>query len=217
MTVIIDGKEFALKDTNIARRSNNAQGFILQPVKGVFIDDETLFTTETKEVLVYGAPVRLFSESHGWIEPQRYMNALRKMVEGEILREAFEKAKRELPKVSNTLQSVLEIKPCLGKKVLAMSNGGYGDCKPIESFVCIELKKNALSLNIVKGEELATRRTQEAVAFVYAKTVQKKKGLSPEAKREYDDAVKEYSEGINIDNLEEIVLFLEELYQDLKA
>lgn len=98
-----------------------------------------------------------------------------------------------------------------------MSNGGYGDCKPIESFVCIELKKNALSLNIVKGEELATRRTQEAVAFVYAKTVQKKKGLSPEAKREYDDAVKEYSEGINIDNLEEIVLFLEELYQDLKA
>ena len=216
-TVSIDGKEFALEHTNIAKRSNTLDGFTLQDVVGIFVDDETLFTTATKEVLINRAPVRLFSASHTWIEPQRYMSSLRKLVESEIVKEGVSRLKRTLPKISNTLQSVLDVMPYLGKQQIAKSNGGYGDCEPIWSFVGITLKKNILSLEIFRDEEVATRKTQEAVEFIYGKTVQKKKGLSSEAKREYDEEVRELLKGLNINNLEERTAYLEELYNVLKA
>ena len=217
MTVSIDGKEFALEHTNIARRSNTLEGFTLQPVVGVFVDDETLFTTATKEVRVNGAPVRLFSASYKWVEPQKYMSSLRKLVESEIVKEGVDKQKRSLPKISTTLQSVLDVMPYLGKQQIAMSNGGYGDCEPIWSFVGITLKKNVLNLEIFRDEEVATRKTQEAVEFIYGRAVQKKKGLSPEAKQEYDSEVRELLKGLDINNLEERTAYLEELYNDLKA
>ncbi len=217
MTVSIDGKEFVLKHTNIARRSNTLEGFTLQPVEGVFVDDETLFTTKTKEVRVNGAPVRLFSASHEWIKPQKYMSSLRKLVESEIVKEGVNKQKSSLPKISNTLQSVLGVMPYLGEQKIAMSNGGYGDCEPIWCFVGIALKKNILSLEIFRDEDVATRRTQESVEFIYGRAMQKKKGLSPEAKQEYNSEVRELLKGLNINNLEERTTYLEEFYNVLKA
>lgn len=217
MTVEIDGKEFALENVNIAERSNTVEGFTLIPVVGVIIDDKTLFTTETKEVLVYGAPVRLFSASHTEIEPQRYMSTLRKLVESEILKEGAASLRKKLPEISSTLPSVLEVRPWLGRKQITLSNGGYGDCEPIWTFVGIILKKNILSLEIFRDEDVAARKTQEAVEFIYGRAMKKKKGLSPEARQEYDSEVREQLKGLNIDNLKERTEYLEEYYNDLKA
>lgn len=217
MTVSIDGKKFELVNTNIVKRSNTLEGFTIQPVVGVFVDDETLFTTAIKEVLINRVPVRLFSASCMWIEPQRYMSSLRKLVESEIIKEGVAKLKRTLPKISNTLQSVLDAMQYLGKQQIANSNGGYGDCEPIWNFVGITLKKNILSLEIFRDEDVATRKTQEAVEFIYGKAVQKKKGLSPEAKQEYDEEVRELLKGLDINTLEERTAYLEELYNALKA
>lgn len=214
--VLIDGKEFPLEQTNIAKRSNTLNGFTLVPVIGVFLDDETIFTTTTtNEVCINGAPVRLFSKSHPEIESQRYMRSLRSSLESEILKEEVAKHKRMLPEIANTLQSVLKVIPYLGKQQIAMSNGGYGDCKPIYSFVGISLKKNNLYLEIFKEEDVATRKTQDAVNWVYARTVKRKKGLSPEAKQEYDSEVSELLKGLDINNLEERTIYLEELYKEL--
>lgn len=218
MEIFVDGKGFELEYVNIPERSNTPEGFFLREVAGIFIDDETLFTTKTNEVLVNGAPVRLFYAGDHCIPPQRYMKDLRKSVEREQLKRAAENYKRMLPQISNTLQSVLEAKQHLGKKQIATTNGGYGDCEPVWSFVCMVLKKNGtLSLDIMKDEEAATRQTQKAVEHVYYKSMQNKKGLSPEAKQEYDKEVENLREGLNIENLEERTSYLAELYDELKA
>lgn len=220
-TVYIDGKEFEVKEVYSA--PINGRG--LCGTCGIFIDDETLFTTKVEEVRINGAPVRLFygGENGCCIMPKRYMKDLRRSVESDKLETASIQLRNALPKVSGTLESILEVIPHLGKHQLAMSNCGYGDSTPIFCSVGIVLKKdNQLVLDLFRDEDAATRKTQEAVEFVYGKTMQSKirkgvKKLSPEARQEFEKEVRELAKELSINNLEERASYLEELYNVLIA
>jgi len=218
-TVHIDGKEFEVEEVYSAPISG--RGFC--GTCGVFIDEETLFTTKTEEVLFNGAPLRLFygGENGCCILPQRYMKDLRRKVESDKLETAAIQMRKTFPKISNTLQSFLEAIPHLGKQQLAMSNGGYGNSEPIFCFVGIVLKKdNSLIMEVFRDEGVAARRTQEAVKFFYDKTMQSKikkgeKKLSPEAKQEFKQEAMELAKGLEVSNFEERAAYLEELYDAL--
>lgn len=212
--IYIDGKKF-----KVYRSPRSSVGLVIE------IDAETLFTTETNEVFIYGFPVQFcYDGENGWcIPPQRYMKDLRRKVESNKLETAVIQLRKTFPKISNTSQSFLEAIPHLGKQQLGMSNGGYGNSEPIFCFVGIVLKKdNNLIMEVFRDEDTAVRKTQEAMEFIYDKTMQSKirkgeKKLSPEAKQEFKQEAMELAKGLEVSNFEERVSYLEELYDALIA
>lgn len=220
--VYIDGKKFEVQQIHICPVV--PRGYC-GTWYGILIDDKTLFTTKVEEVHIDGNPVKLFygGENGCSIMYQRYMSNLRRSVESDKLETASIQMRNALPKISGTLESILEAIPHLGKHQLAMSNCGYGDSTPIFCFVGIILKKdNQLVLDVFRDEDTAARKTQEVVDFIYSKTMQSKikkgaKKLSPKAKQEFEKEVRELAKELSINNLEERVSYLEELYNALIA
>lgn len=157
------------------------------------------------------------------VSPEWYMEKLWRCVESYKLSVAEVELLKTFPEISNTLQSVLDAIPYLGEHQLAMSNGGYGDSKPIYAYVGIVLKKdNSLAMKAFREEETAIRKTQEAVEFIYSNTMNSKikkgaKKLSPEDKQDFEQEVEEFRKGLDSKNFAERVSYLEELYKDLIA
>lgn len=164
------------------------------------------------------------------------MADLRNKVERARVKEAWDAAKRYLPKLESfDIASTLKCIPYMGKQEIIIGNGGYGE--PIYGFGCITLQKNnSLKLELIEDEEKAVENTKEAIEFLYGKHInenysEKKfkfikgvKGLSKKeqkVKEEFDSYVRELSEGLEISNIEERISDLEELYnvliEDLKV
>ena len=213
--VMIDGKNF-----EVAYRLQHP--FIV-------VDDETLYHTEVKNVFLDdGTKVQI--ACNGNLRRDFSMLSLRNAVENTRVKEAWDRAKRHLPELNGCKLSVmLEGKQFLGKKEITRGNGGYGN--PIYGFVCLALQKNkTLQLELCEEEEQAEEKTKEAVEFLYGKVIcenysDKKfkfkkgvKGLSPKeerVKREFDSEVRELLVGLDINNIEERLEYLEELYEEM--
>ena len=131
----------------------------------------------------------------------------------------------------NTIDDVLKNESKLGKVILTMDKGGYGDT-PILSYGSIALRKNTVSFKLVDDEELANSNTLEALQYLFIKEVEKKYGENKfshlpgkkkkvltdserEVKKDFDSLVREVLLNLTVENTAENLEFLEEYYQDV--
>lgn len=217
-TVEIDGKTFEVdygwRETSIT------------------VDKYTLYHSDAKRVaLDNGTQVTLKYYGDSWhSQTGNSMADLRNKVERARVKEAWDRAKRNLPELESfDIFSVLKCIPCIGKQKITIGNGGYGE--EIYGFGCITMQKNnSLKLELIEDEEKAAENTKEAIQFLYGKHIKENysekkfkflkgvKGLSKKeqkVKEEFDSEVREMLVGLDISNIEERISYLEELYNDL--
>lgn len=203
----------------------------------ITVDKYTLYHSDVKRVaLDDGTQVTLHYYGDSWhSQTGNSMADLRNKVERARVKEAWDRAKRNLPELEAfDISSVLKCIPCIGKQEITIGNGGYGE--PIYGFGCLSLQKNnSLKLELIEDEEKAAEKTKEAIEFLYGKHIKESypekkfkflkgaKGLSKKeqkVKEEFDSEVRELLEGLDISNIEERTSYLEELYnvmiEDLK-
>lgn len=223
-TIEIDGKAF---EVNYGWRETS-----------ITVDKYTLYHSNAKRIVLDdGTQVTLHYYVDFWhSQTGNSMADLRNKVERARVKEAWDAAKRYLPKLESfDIASTLKCIPYMGKQEITIGNGGYGE--PIYGFGCITLQKNnSLKLELIEDEEKAVENTKEAIEFLYGKHInenysEKKfkfikgvKGLSKKeqkVKEEFDSYVRELLEGLEISNIEERISDLEELYnvliEDLKV
>lgn len=214
-TVTIDGKVFSVS-------------YDWREKASIVIDEETLYNTDVKSVkLDNGAQVEIYyNEQTTWsTKKSNNMVELRNMVENERIRNAWKEKRNDLPALKSTIKSALQHSANIGKQEVTCGNGGYGE--PIYGFGCLALEKNSLHLELLEDENAAREKTQEAIEFLYGKFIKENfsekrfkfkkgvKGLSPKeqkVKSEFDSEVHELLNGLDIDNIEERVSYLQELY-----
>lgn len=203
----------------------------------ITVDKYTLYHSDTKRItLDDGTQVTLKYYGDSWHgQNGNTMADLRNKVERARVKEAWDRAKRNLPELESfDISSVLKCIPTIGKQEITIGNGGYGE--PIYGFGCITLQKNnSLKLELIEDEEKSAENTKEAIKFLYGKHIKENypekkfkflkgvKGLSKKeqkVKEEFDSEVRELLEGLDISNIEERISYLEELYnvliEDLK-
>lgn len=203
----------------------------------ITVDKYTLYHSDTKRItLDDGTQVTLKYYGDSWHgQNGNTMADLRNKVERARVKEAWDRAKRNLPELESfDISSVLKCIPTIGKQEITIGNGGYGE--PIYGFGCITLQKNnSLKLELIEDEEKSAENTKEAIEFLYGKHIKENypekkfkflkgvKGLSKKeqkVKEEFDSYVRELLEGLDITNIEERISDLEELYnvmiEDLK-
>lgn len=203
----------------------------------ITVDKYTLYHSDTKRItLDDGTQVTLKYYGDSWHgQNGNTMADLRNKVERARVKEAWDRAKRNLPELESfDISSVLKCIPTIGKQEITIGNGGYGE--PIYGFGCITLQKNnSLKLELIEDEEKSAENTKEAIKFLYGKHIKENypekkfkflkgvKGLSKKeqkVKGEFDSEVRELLEGLDISNIEERISYLEELYnvliEDLK-
>lgn len=203
----------------------------------ITVDKYTLYHSDTKRITLDDATqvtLKYYGDSwHG--QNGNTMADLRNKVERARVKEAWDRAKRNLPELESfDISSVLKCIPTIGKQEITIGNGGYGE--PIYGFGCITLQKNnSLKLELIEDEEKSAENTKEAIKFLYGKHIKENypekkfkflkgvKGLSKKeqkVKEEFDSEVRELLEGLDISNIEERISYLEELYnvliEDLK-
>lgn len=218
--IIIDGKKFEVN-----------YGWSFDNRVTVYIDNETLFTTEVKEVyLDSGEKVWFYSDITGRKETN--LVALKNAVEANRIRRLREFKKHEYESLKvNTINDIVTNVDKLGKIRLTMNNGGYGDT-PILIYGCILLKKNTVKFSIVDDEEFSNSNTLEALQYLFIKEVEKRYGQNmfshqtgkkkkvlteseKEIKKDFDSLVREVLLSLTVENAIENLEFLEEYYQDL--
>lgn len=222
-TVFIDGKEFEVS-------------YDWREDAFIDIDKHTLFNTDVRNVsLDNGKKVEICYSVAPWVtRKNKNILSLRNTVEKELIKEAWEEKRNNLPKVkSGTIKSAMEVMQYIGKQEVTCGNGGYGE--PMYGFGCLMLVKNSLHLELLEDEEKAEELTQEAIEFLYGKFIRENfsekrfkfrkgiKGLSKKeqkVKDEFDSEVHEQLHGLEISNIEERTEYLKELYdvviEDLK-
>lgn len=204
----------------------------------ITIDTYTLYHSDTKRIaLDDGTQVTLYYYGDSWhAQSGKTMADLRNKVERARVKEAWDRAKRNLPELESfDISSALKCIPCIGKQEITIGNGGYGE--PIYGFGCLSLQKNnSLKLELIEDEEKAAEKTKEAIEFLYGKHIKENypekkfkflkgvKGLSKKeqkVKEEFDSEVRQLLEGLDVSNIEERISYLEELYnvliEDLKV
>lgn len=216
--VVIDGKQF-----RINRDYWDGDYYVL-------LDDETLFTTNVKEVFLdSGKRVRF--KSHEL--PKRVETnivALRNAVEVSRIARIKSSKKYEYENVKiNTIYDFIENADKVGKVQLTMCNGGFGN-EPIFAYGYIALKKKTVTLEIGEDEEVANSDTLEALQYLFYKEIEKKYGESKfshqtgkkiltesemEAKKDFDSLVREVLVSLTTENVLENLEFLEEYYQEI--
>ena len=198
----------------------------------VYIDNETLFTTNVKEVILdSGEKVHFCSET---LIGRKETNivALKNAVEMNRLNRIRERKRQEYEALRiNSLEDVITNASRIGKVELTMNNGGYGEV-PIFAYGYIALKKNTVTFKLGDDEEIAKSNTLEALQYLFFKEIEKRYGESKfshqegkkkkiltksemEAKKDFDSLVREALLSLTIENALDNLEFLEEYYQEL--
>ena len=218
--IVIDGKQFQVHYSFFDKGGR------------VYIDNETLFTTKVKEVLLdSGEKVHFCSETLiGRSETN--IVALKNAVEMSRLNRVRERKRQEYESLRiHSLDDVIANACKIGKIELTMNNGGYGNI-PVLAYGYIALKKNTVTFKLGDDEEIANSNTIEALQYLFFKEIQKKYGENKfshqtgkkkkvltesemEAKKDFDSLVREVMLSLTIDNISENLEFLEEYYQEV--
>ena len=198
----------------------------------VCLDDRTLFTTGIKEAFLDSGEKVYFYSHRIYGRRETNIIALRNAVENSRLNQIREGKKSEYEHVKvNTLSDAIANKQKIGKVLLTMSNGGYGDTQ-IYVYGCLLLKKNSVMLKIVDDEEIARSNTLEALQYLFYKEIEKRFGDSKfshqkgkkkkvltesemNAKLDFYSLVREMMLDLTLENAMENLEFLEEYYQEL--
>ena len=218
-TITIDGKAFKVS-------------YDWREKASIVVDEYTLYHTNLKTVkLDNGEQVELhYSAPSSWkTKNSTNMVVLRNIIENERVKNVWKEKRNNLPALkSTTIKSALELSSYIGKQEITCGNGGYGE--PIYGFGCFVLEKNSLYLELLEDEDTARQNTKEAIEFLYGKFIRENfsdkrfkfkkgiKGLSPKeqkVKSEFDTEVHELLNGLDINNIEERISYLQELYQVL--
>lgn len=199
----------------------------------VTLDEETLFSTEEKEVFLdNGKKVMVhFNDFVRSISAQENIVALRNIVTDRMLNRARETKKSEYSRIQVcNLNDVL--KNCEKIGAVTLVNGYKGE--PLYGYGCISLKKQTVSFELSNDEEKANEKTKEALQFLFQKHVdknypvgrfsaqkgKKKKVLTPEESKmrsEFNSLVRELLLDLNIENAKDSLEFLEEYFLDITA
>ena len=217
--IVIDGKQFKVYYSLFGKVE-------------VYIDNETLFTTNVKEVsLDTGEKVHFCSEALTG-RSETNMVALKNAVEMNRLNRIRERKRQEYESLEiHNLDDIIANACKIGRIELAMNNGGYGNI-PVLAYGYLALKKNAVTIKLGDDEEIANSNTLEALQYLFFKEIQKKYGESKfshqagkkkkvltesemEAKKDFDSLVREVMLSLTVDNISENLEFLEEYYQEL--
>lgn len=198
----------------------------------VYIDNETLFTTNIKELYLDSGEKVHFCSDPLIRRKETNIVALKNAVEMKRLNRIRERKRQEYEALKiNSINDVIKNSSRIGKVELTMNNGGYGD-EPIYSYGCIALRKNMVTFKLVDDEKIANSNTLEALQYLFFKEIEKKYGESKfshqkgkkkkilteserEAKKEFDSLVRELLLNLTIENALENLEFLEEYYQEL--
>lgn len=218
--VVIDGRQFTVHYGYLSK------GGV------VYIDNETLFTTNVKEVTLDSGEKVHFCAETLFGRKETNIVSLRNAVEMNRLNRIRERKRHEYEELrANSLTDVIQNVSKIGKIELAMNNGGYGNV-PIFAYGYIALKKNTVIFKIGDDEEIAKSNTQEALQYLFFKEIEKRYGESKfshqigskkktltksemEVKKDFDSLVREVLLGLTIENVLENLEFLEEYYQDI--
>lgn len=219
-TVVIDGKEYEVSYYN---------DYGCYAV--VVIDNETLFSTNTEEVVLDSGKEVVFESLE---EPRAGRSANLRRLRGYVMdarkrRLIQEKYSEYASLRANTLQRVMENADRLGKVELIKD-----DTEELVAYACLELKYDKVIFSLVDDEERANASTLESLKYLFMKVIEEKyceskfshiKGkkrriLTDEerkAKEDFDSLVGEMLLNLTIDNVTDNMEFLEEFYQDLMA
>lgn len=218
--IVIDGKQFEVSY------------HFWENEPHVYLDDETLFTTEVKQVFLDSGARVYFRSERLWDRKEMSIPALRNAVEMHLIIGIREDTKRRYDgvKISN-IYDALQNAEKIGEIMLAMNNGGYGDM-PILAYGYLSLKKNAVTLKLGNDEEVAKSNTLEALQYLFLKEIEKKYGENKfshqggkkkkvltdsekEEKKDFDSLVRELAHDLTFENVTDNLEFLEDYYQDL--
>ena len=219
--LIIDGRKFEIHN-----------GFSCNYQPTVYIDNETLFTTNKNEMYTDEGE-KVWFRSHYFLDrKETSLLSLRNAAEAKRLRGLNETKKREYASVQVcNLDDVINHTALLGKIRLTMNNGGYGDT-PIYVYGCIRLEKKTVKFTIVNDEELAEEYTLEALQKLFMDEVEKKYGpnkfshkggkkkkVLTEAEKivkdDFDAFVRDVLLDVTIDTIQDSRKMLEDYYEEL--
>ena len=218
--ILIDGKKFEVDYCVWSDRKPT-----------VHIDNETLYTTNVKEMYLDSGE-RVWFYSYTLSRKETNLVSLRNAAESKRIKRLIDFKKRSYSmKTVCTLDQVIDNADLLGEIQLTMSNGGYGDT-PVYVYGCIRLDKKTVQMTILEDKELAEANTLEAIQKLFMDEVSKKYGpnkfshqggkkkktLTDEEKRlkaDFDSFVREVLRDVTIDTIQESRDMLEEYYQEL--
>lgn len=227
-----ESQEFRQQTVNIGEKSFSVS-YSWDKKARVYIDRETLFSTNEKEILLKDGSKVYVSCGLSRRESTN-LEELRNALQYEEIREGMERAKRQYAKLrATTLRDAVGQKARLGKVKLTMDKGGYGE-NPIYAYACLSLNKNTVTFEVTSDEETANSKTKEALQNLFMKEVAKKYGESKFShqqgkkkkvltdsekamKEDFDSLVRECLRELDCDNALENMDFLEEYYQELMA
>lgn len=218
--VVIDGRQFAVHHSLWDKKAV------------VYLDNETIFTTNVKEMILDSGEKVLFCAETLSGRKETNIVALKNVVEMNRFNRIREKKRQEYEKLRiNSIDDVIANASRIGKVELTMNNGGYGNV-PILAYGYIALKKNTVIFKLGDDEEIAKTNTLEALQYLFFKEIEKRYGESKfshqggkkkkvltksemEAKKDFDSLVREALPSLTIENALENLEFLEEYYQEL--
>ena len=220
--IVIDGKQFDVHHNIFDRRAT------------VYLDMETLYTTEEKEIFLDSGEKVYFAAPLSMGRVDTNIVALRNAVEMRRIAQLREKLKNKCEYIKiSSLKDVMKNVDTLGMVELTTDNGGFGNT-PIYVYVDLALKKNTVALKIVNDKDMADSDTLESLQHLFLKEMKKrysenrfshesskkKKKLTEaelELKRDFDSLVREVLSSLSIESLRETLDFLEEYYSELMS
>lgn len=218
--VMIDGKQFEVEYNSWEKRGI------------VYLDSETLFTTNVKELKLDSGEKVHFALTSLYGRRETNIVALKNAVEMNRIKRLREGMRKEYDVLKvNTITDAIANASRIGKVELTMNNGGYGDT-PIFVYGYIELKKNKVTFRIGDDENFAKSNTLEALQYLFMKEIEKRYGENKfshqkgkkkqilteserEVKEDFYSFVREVLANLTIENALENLEFFEEYYQEV--
>ena len=218
--VMIDGKQFEVEYNSWEKRGI------------VYLDSETLFTTNVKELKLDSGEKVHFALTSLYGRRETNIVALKNAVEMNRIKRLREGMRKEYDVLKvNTITDAIANASRIGKVELTMNNGGYGDT-PIFVYGYIELKKNKVTFRIGDDENVAKSNTLEALQYLFMKEIEKRYGENKfshqkgkkkqilteserEVKEDFYSFVREVLANLTIENALENLEFFEEYYQEV--
>lgn len=218
--VMIDGKQFEVEYNSWEKRGI------------VYLDSETLFTTNVKELKLDSGEKVHFALTSLYGRRETNIVALKNAVEMNRIKRLRDGMRKEYDVLKvNTITDAIANASRIGKVELTMNNGGYGDT-PIFVYGYIELKKNKVTFRIGDDENVAKSNTLEALQYLFMKEIEKRYGENKfshqkgkkkqilteserEVKEDFYSFVREVLANLTIENALENLEFLEEYYQEV--
>lgn len=221
--IVIDGKQFKVYYDFWDKR------------EVVYLDNETLFTTNVKEVFLDSGEKVYFSSNSLINRKETNITALRNAVENKRIFRIREEKEREYANIKiNGLEDVIKNTKRIGEIELTMNNGGYGD-RPILVYGYIKRNIKTVSFRIGDDEEAAKSDTLEALQFLFLKESRKryedrkfshqggkKKKIrltesEKKLKDDFESFVNDVLRELTLENIQDNLEIIEEYYQDLMS